>query len=115
MGFTFYTLDEGCIILNFLNYKINIPKSGKHSQDKENNGEVRGGSELAIQVAAQIDATKDHNNHKDAHGTGVGHLYKRILCLFIHWRGANNMKKGSSQTKIPHLTQRVTSGALTSA
>ena len=107
MGFTFNTLNKGRIVLELPNQEVNITKTYENANDEKQNRKIGSRSKFPIQVIAEVEAAENHDDHEESHAAGVGHLHERFLCLFIHWRGAYNMKTGSSQTKIPYWPRGV--------
>jgi hypothetical protein len=85
MGFTLQTLDNGFFILEIpQNQIIHIFKTGKHADEQEDNREIRERPEFLVQPVAEIETSKDRQDHGEADTAGIAHLDKRFFIQPAH-------------------------------
>ena len=85
MGFTLQTLDNGLFILEIPQDQIvNIFKTGEHADEQKDNREIRERPEFLVQPAAEIETSKDHQDHGDADTAGIAHLDERFFIQPTH-------------------------------
>ena len=85
MGFTLQTLDNGLFVLEIpQNQIINIFKTGEHADEQKDNREIRERPEFLVQPVAEIETSKDHQDHGDADTAGIAHLDERFFIQHTH-------------------------------
>jgi hypothetical protein len=85
MGFTLQTLDNGLFILEIpLNQIINIFKTGEHADEQKDNREIRERPVFLVQPVAEIETSKDRQDHGDADTAGITHLDERFFIQLTH-------------------------------
>ena len=85
MRSTFYTLDDGFIVLHIpLDEQIHVSETGGYAYQQKQKGKIGLCRQLPIEPSSQIKASEDGNDHGDADAAHAGHLDRGLLRFLIH-------------------------------